>query len=36
MTTEAIIAMVLILGFVWGGLAVLVTTAMKKEKKKST
>jgi len=31
MTTTTIITMVLILGFVWGGLALLIATAVRKE-----
>ncbi|MCG8466679.1 MAG: methionine/alanine import family NSS transporter small subunit [Gemmatimonadetes bacterium] len=35
MTTTTIITMVLILGFVWGGLALLILTAARKESAKS-
>ena len=35
MSTTAVIVMVVILGFVWGGFALILTTAVRKEKEKS-
>ena len=35
MSTTAVIVMVVVLGFVWGGFALILTTAVRKEKEKS-
>ena len=35
MTTTTIVVMILILGFVWGGLAIIVMTAARKERQKT-
>ena len=35
MSTGAVITFVLVAGLVWGGLIVIVTTAMRKERRKS-
>ena len=35
MSTTAVIVMIVILGFVWGGFALILTTAVRKEKEKS-
>ncbi|MCL7984058.1 MAG: MetS family NSS transporter small subunit [marine benthic group bacterium] len=34
MTTKGIVTMVLVLAFVWGGFALFVMTAVRKERKK--
>lgn len=34
MSATAIVTMVVILGFVWGGLALILTTAVRKEREK--
>ncbi len=34
MTTSTVITMVLVLGFVWGGFALLLLTAVRKESQK--
>ncbi|MGH7542062.1 MAG: hypothetical protein ACRELC_13795 [Gemmatimonadota bacterium] len=36
MTTTGIIAMIAIAGFVWGGLALILATAIRKERAKRT
>ena len=35
MSTTAVIVMIVVLGFVWGGFALILTTAVRKEKEKS-
>lgn len=34
MSTTTVVTMILILGFVWGGLAVILTAAVRKERQK--
>jgi hypothetical protein len=36
MTATAVVMMILILGFVWGGLGVILGTAVRRERAKST
>jgi hypothetical protein len=36
MSTTAVVTMILILGFVWGGLGFILATAIRRERAKST